>query len=370
MGTIFTPDPLSYSHPAANCFRNLRYGPTIHHRLNVYKNVNQLPGGNPVLVYTHGGGWGANEKTSTVEGGELQRLLWAYLLGSDDYATSDVPFDVVSVEWRRQNQTNISPGSLNTPYEATAEGTNPGTGPTAAPWFYPTWVSDQQRAVQWIKTNAARFSIDPYRVVSWGSSSGAHLALLAALCPSRPFVPADMATRLYDATFDSRVRGVLNWFGPIDFSPWYLHFKLLAPAFGLTENNDANQRADMERLLLLPDASGGYPDTVEVSPLCRSVSPRYRIRAGYAENSGLRIRSQYATYDTTTSPGSTYSTIPPYVATGHDYAQLQDLADECEAVGMSHSSGLVDDTLHGGDIQVAWESTLEDTYTWLVETVD
>jgi len=370
VATSFGTDPLAWAIDTANAFRNIRYGPSIHHRLNVYLNENRLPGGNPVLVYTHGGGWSTNEKTSTVEGSELQRLLWAYLLGSDTYGTDEVPFDVVSVEWRRANQTNISPGALNTPYEATAEGTNPGTGPTSAPWFFPTWVDDQQRAIQFVKANAGRFGFDPLKIVAWGSSSGAHLALLGGLSPSRRFLPADMASRLYDATWNSRVRGVLNWYGPINFSPWYLHFKLLAPAFGLVENSDTNQRADMERLLLVPDSSGAYPSTVDVTPLCKSVSPVYRIRAAWPENAAVRIRSQYATYDTTTVPGSTYSTIPPYVATGHDYAQLADLAAECTAVGVPHSSGLVDASLFGGDVQLAWESTLADTYAWLQTCVD
>lgn len=370
MGTLLAPDPATYVHPLASSFRNLRYGPTIQHRLNFYKNPVQLAGGNPLLVYFHGGGWMTNEKTSTIEGSELQHLLWAYLLDSSTYGTDGVPWDIASVEWRRQNATNVSPPALNTPYEATSEGTNPGTGPTSAHWYFPTWVDDEQRAIQWLKGQADRFLIDPEKVVAWGSSSGGHLALLGALSPSRRFLPADMASRLYDATASSRVRGVLNWFSPINFSPWYLNYQLLAPAFGLTENSAAQQRADMERLLLVPDSTGAFPVTCEVTPLCKSVSPVYRIRADHAENRALRIRSQYANYDTTTVPVTGYSTIPPYNATAHDVAQLADLEAECVAVGMPHSNGYVDATLYSGDIQQAWESTLADTYAWLAACVD
>lgn len=369
MATSFPVDPASYVHPAAGSFRNIRYGPSIHHRLNYYRNAAKPNEPHGLLVYGHGGGWGANEKTSTIEGSELMHILWGFVLDTDSYGTDDVVFDVASVEWRRQNQTNISPPALSTPYEATAEGTNPGTGPTAAPWFFPTFVDDLQRAIQFMKTHAARFGIDPDRVVAWGSSSGAHLALLSALAPSRRFMPADLASRLYDVTHTSRVRGVLNWFSPIDFNPWYMHFKLLAPSFGLTENSDANQRADMERLLLIPAADGTFPSTCEPTPICKAISPRHRIRAAWSDNLGLRIRSQYATYETTSAPGPTYSTIPPYVALGHEFLQLADLQAECDAVGMPHESAPVNPALHGGDIQIAWESTLQGTYDWLVDTV-
>jgi acetyl esterase/lipase len=44
-------------------------------------------------------------------------------------------------------------------------------------------VGDVHRAVAWIKANAARYQVDPARVVVMGGSSGAHIALLAAYAP-------------------------------------------------------------------------------------------------------------------------------------------------------------------------------------------
>jgi acetyl esterase/lipase len=69
-------------------------------------------------------------------------------------------------------------------------------------------VGDVHRAVAWVKTNAARYGIDPERVVVMGGSSGAHIALLAAYAPHDPtLVPAE----LRDA--DTAVMAVVSWYG-------------------------------------------------------------------------------------------------------------------------------------------------------------
>jgi acetyl esterase/lipase len=69
-------------------------------------------------------------------------------------------------------------------------------------------VGDVHRALAWVKSNAARYGIDPGRVVVMGGSSGAHIALLAAYAPHDPvLVPAD----LRDA--DRSVMAVVSWYG-------------------------------------------------------------------------------------------------------------------------------------------------------------
>jgi acetyl esterase/lipase len=69
-------------------------------------------------------------------------------------------------------------------------------------------VGDVHRAIAWVKANAARYGIDPERVVVMGGSSGAHIALLAAYAPhDSKLVPAE----LHGA--DTSVMAVVSWYG-------------------------------------------------------------------------------------------------------------------------------------------------------------
>jgi acetyl esterase/lipase len=51
---------------------------------------------------------------------------------------------------------------------------------------YPAQIQDVKTAIAWVRANAARLDIDTDRIVLWGSSAGAHLALLAAGTPDDP----------------------------------------------------------------------------------------------------------------------------------------------------------------------------------------
>lgn len=51
---------------------------------------------------------------------------------------------------------------------------------------HPAASADVSAAVRWIRANAESLGVDPARVVSVGSSSGGHLAMLSALRPNEP----------------------------------------------------------------------------------------------------------------------------------------------------------------------------------------
>jgi acetyl esterase len=73
---------------------------------------------------------------------------------------------------------------------------------------YPSSVQDVNYAVRWLKANAGRFNTTPDRVGVLGTSSGGHLAVLAAL---KPFDPRYAAIPL-DEEHDARVRfAVAMW---------------------------------------------------------------------------------------------------------------------------------------------------------------
>ncbi|WP_022974876.1 alpha/beta hydrolase [Nevskia ramosa] len=73
--------------------------------------------------------------------------------------------------------------------------------------IYPAQLQDVQQAVRWLRANAASIGVDPKRIAIWGSSAGAHLAVLeAGLSPG-------------DQYFDpeARVQAVVGVGTPTDF---------------------------------------------------------------------------------------------------------------------------------------------------------
>lgn len=73
--------------------------------------------------------------------------------------------------------------------------------------IYPAQLQDVQQAVRYLRANAASLGVDPKRIALWGSSAGAHLAVLAAgLSPGDP---------LYDP--EARVQAVVGAGTPTDF---------------------------------------------------------------------------------------------------------------------------------------------------------
>ncbi len=78
--------------------------------------------------------------------------------------------------------------------------------------------ADAKRAVAWLRQNAARFGVDPDRIVLGGGSAGGHLALLAAYTPGSPkLTPADLLG------LDTSVRGVAVYYAPVDMRAQVKH---------------------------------------------------------------------------------------------------------------------------------------------------
>ena len=76
----------------------------------------------------------------------------------------------------------------------------------------PQMQGDVKRAIVWLKRNAARYGVDPRKIVLSGGSAGSHLALLAAYAPCHPlFTPQDVADE------DLSVRGVVAFYNAGDY---------------------------------------------------------------------------------------------------------------------------------------------------------
>ena len=91
-----------------------------------------------------------------------------------------------------------------------ADDNKTGAGKIENPW--PAQLDDVQRAVRWIRANAAKYQIDPNRIGAFGHSAGAHLAAMLGLESTRD--NSDPALAAYSST----VQAVVDYDGPTDFT--------------------------------------------------------------------------------------------------------------------------------------------------------
>jgi acetyl esterase/lipase len=131
----------------------------------------------PLILYIHGGGWvGGNTRQSAVIG-DFPKLLAS--LAAEGFV-------VASLEYRLSGE---------------------------AP--FPAQVQDARAAIRFLKSNAAKYGIDPARVGLFGGSAGGHLTALTALsCGDasldvKPGAPAGSEC----------VQGAVTWYGVFDFAP-------------------------------------------------------------------------------------------------------------------------------------------------------
>jgi acetyl esterase/lipase len=101
-------------------------------------------------------------------------------------------------------------------------------------------IGDVKRAIAWLKANAARYQVNPERIVLAGGSAGGHLALLAAYTPDVSALnPRDIQGR------DLSVRAVVSCYGPTDLRACYEHL-------------------EEERMMGLPRVEIGLPASGEI----------------------------------------------------------------------------------------------------------
>lgn len=143
------------------------YGNDAHQRYDHYKHPIRDPGGNPLFVYRHGGGWQTKDKRLLSIDTDESNTLASYLLGSQD-----VHFDVISINTRQAR--------WDTPVSSAAFGYNEACD---RPTYFPeAWV-DYKRAILFFKLNAAQLGINPAKIIAGGSSAGACMALWSQCTP-------------------------------------------------------------------------------------------------------------------------------------------------------------------------------------------
>ncbi len=118
---------------------------------------------------------------------------------------------------------------------------------------FPAAVEDAKAAVRFLRANAARFQIDPDRIGATGGSAGAHLALMLGVTGGVPEFEGFGPNR----DFSSKVRAVVNQFGPTD----------LVASYEPGKSVDAGE--------VLPMFLGGDPD--HAMALTRRASPLHWV---------------------------------------------------------------------------------------------
>ncbi len=161
--------------PGVTAHRDLAYLENGHARqvldLFVPKNAGRPL---PVIIWIHGGGWAAGDKAGCppLRQGYAQR----------GYA-------IASVNYRLSQHAR-----------------------------FPAQLQDCKAAIRWLRSNAARFGLDPERFGVWGSSAGGHLVAMVGVTGDVTQFDAGASQEI-----SSAVQCVMNDYGPTDFLQMNAH---------------------------------------------------------------------------------------------------------------------------------------------------
>lgn len=139
---------------------------------------------------------------------------------------------------------------------------------------YPVQLADPQLAVRWLRENYATYNINPSTICAYGSSAGAHMALLLGTSPTT--TQSDMSNQY--PTVSPQVSCVVDKYGPTDF----LRLAITAP--------------DVEKWYTLANYSTkGDAGLIEVSPLYKinANTPPLMIIQGELDTTVVPEHSEY-----------------------------------------------------------------------------
>jgi acetyl esterase/lipase len=152
--------------------RDVSYGTVSGHPLllDIYEPGEHSSGLLPAVILIHGGGWISFDKST-------MQTMGMFLARSG--------FVAFSVDYRLFHEKENR---------------------------WPAQLDDVQRAVRWVRANAAKYSVDPQHVGAFGHSAGAQLVALLGMEDTRD--NSDPAL----AKYSSKVQAVVDVSGPADFT--------------------------------------------------------------------------------------------------------------------------------------------------------
>lgn len=193
---------------------DVAYGEHPKQVLHFWKAESDQP--TPLLFFIHGGGWQAGDRMNRHLLGMLPNLL-------------NEGISAVSIEYRFIR-------------EAVAEGIEP---PVKAP------LHDAARALQFVRSKAGPWNIDPSRIIACGGSAGACSSLWLAFHddladPTSTDPVARQSTRLFGAA----VIGAQTTLDPKQMKEWTPNSKYGSHAFGIFKPGAKQFQQDFEAFLL------------------------------------------------------------------------------------------------------------------------
>ena len=204
----------------------------------------------PTIVVIHGGGFMMGNATS----GELANMFTAL----------DRGYAVASVNYRLSGEAK-----------------------------FPAAVHDVRAAVRFLKANADRYGLDPDRFAAWGASAGGNLAAMVGTTPQVDELNGD---NLENLEYDSSVRAVVDWFGPIHFLEMDAQFAELGiqPILGKTDRAGSPESRYLgKRISTDPDLTRKADPSSYIETLDPESAPSFLIQHGSHDANVPWLQSEY-----------------------------------------------------------------------------
>jgi acetyl esterase/lipase len=156
----------------ARAIRDIRYGDAEGkgNLLDLYLPASPSGSPLPLVVYIHGGGWRAGDKSPTSHTNFVLENGYAF----------------ASINYRFSQEA-----------------------------VFPAQLDDCKAALRWLRAHAKEYNIDVNRIGLWGSSAGAHLAALLAMTDEA--ANRERSVRGEDEHLARGIRCVVDFYGPSDF---------------------------------------------------------------------------------------------------------------------------------------------------------
>jgi acetyl esterase/lipase len=207
----------------------------------------------PLLIFVHGGAWaGGTARSAEIVGDNFPAMFAEF--SAKGYA-------VASINYRLSSEAR-----------------------------FPAQVQDLNAAIRFLRSKSELYGIDAQRVVVWGASAGAHIAMLSAFdCKKGKFeVAVTTPNPLSTNPISTCVSGLVDWFGPTTLgtqnpSPTALAYVGCAPAACA----DAWQRANV-----LESLTGDAPPLFIVHGDADTTVPIAQSKALQEESSDLTVKAQ------------------------------------------------------------------------------
>lgn len=121
---------------------------------------------------------------------------------------------------------------------------------------FPAAVQDAKASVRFLRANAIKYKLNPEKILAFGQSAGGNLASMLGTSGD---IPEFDDPKLGNPNVTSRVQGVIDWFGPTDFS----QMNLQAKEQGCAASRQKHGLADSAESSYLGGALATIPDIVK-----------------------------------------------------------------------------------------------------------